>query len=217
MTVSELTAVTINLEGDCSEPTCAVLIEQLYAQLSNGNYRSPCSVMSLPDSIDAWASAHRTARRRANQCANAGYTFRQIDWSVYEDDVYAINTSKAERQGRAMSPGYREHPHFEPLPNYPCLRHRFSTYGVLDESGVLRAYTWVYRCGDLVLFSTILGHAEHLTRHVMYLLFRSVLDDQIRYGPGVAFYNRHDSGTDGLRFFKDRCGFRPATIEWVRA
>jgi hypothetical protein len=27
-------------------------------------------------------------------------------------------------------------------------------------------------------------------------------------------YNRHDSGTDGLRWWKERCGFQEEQVEW---
>jgi hypothetical protein len=31
----------------------------------------------------------------------------------------------------------------------------------------------------------------------------------------VVVYNRADSGTDGLRFFKERLGFGPMEVEWL--
>jgi hypothetical protein len=32
---------------------------------------------------------------------------------------------------------------------------------------------------------------------------------------GVVVYNRHDSGTDGLRWFKERVGLEETRVEWL--
>lgn len=114
-----------------------------------------------------------------------------------------------------MSAGYRERPTFTPLPTYPCSRHRITAYGVFTANAELVAYLVLYVCGDLALVSQILGHANHLQNDVMYLLTVETLRHTLeRSGPAVAFYNRHDSGTDGLRYFKERLGFQPARVEW---
>jgi hypothetical protein len=64
------------------------------------------------------------------------------------------------------------------------------------------------------MVSSILGHAERLRDDIMYLLVTETLRDQSWFG-GTAFYNLHNSGTDGLRYFKERLGFRPAEVEWA--
>lgn len=206
--------LTVSLEAGCDFASCAELAHPLQNQLANG-YTWPASVMTLPDTIEEWEAEHRTARKRANACEKAGYTFGEINREDWADDVFEINTSAETRQGRPMSDGYLARPEFSRLPAYPCSRHAIRTYGVLDVDFRLRAYTWVYRVGELVMFSSILGHAKHLDRHVMYLLVRGALAREIEAGPGVAFYNRHDSGTAGLVFFKERLGFRPERVEWA--
>jgi hypothetical protein len=210
MTVLERTMVTINLEGACSQG-CTALAARTHKQLNTGAYRWPCSVMPLTDD---WTSQHRTARKRAAKCFQGGYSFSRIKREQYVDDIHAINTSMAERQGKPMAAGYLERQDYSPLPAYPCDRHAIRTYGVTDADGHLRAYAWVYRVGQLVMFSSILGHADHLANHVMYLLVQGALQDQLKAGDGVAFYNRHDSGTEGLVFFKERLGFTPCEVVW---
>jgi hypothetical protein len=59
----------------------------------------------------------------------------------------------------------------------------------------------------------ILGHGSHLRCDVMYLLFAGVVEDQSG-NPGILYYNRHDSGGEGLRFFKERLGFREGDVAW---
>jgi hypothetical protein len=70
----------------------------------------------------------------------------------------------------------------------------------------LVAYLWLYRAGDLALVSSILGHGNHLANDVMYLLDAGRDRREAEHG-GFLVYNRHDSGTDGLRYFKERIGF----------
>ena len=63
----------------------------------------------------------------------------------------------------------------------------------------LVAYLWMYRAGDLALVSQVLGHADHEDFGIMHLLFREALTAEGQIAPGVAVYNRWDSGTPGLR------------------
>jgi len=67
----------------------------------------------------------------------------------------------------------------------------------------------------MCLFSTILGHGEHLKAGIMPLLVvRAVADLMETGGLRYAMYNLHASGTDGLRFFKEQMGFRPYDVRW---
>lgn len=212
MTVAECLQVQIPLVGDCQAEACLEFAEPLHEKLSGGGYTQPVSVMPLPSSIQEWAAEHRTARKRANAADRLGYEVGQIHREEWSEDVWEINASLPERQGRPMSEGYLVRDPLSPLDPVVCPRHAVYAYGVLSNG--LRAYTWVYRSGELVMFSTLLGHGDHLGRHVMYLLMRGALEHQVEVGPGTAFYNRHDSGTPGLVFFKERVGFKPARVEW---
>lgn len=197
---------------------CAGLAERTYRQLSSGGYRWPCSAFELQGCITDHLVAHRTMRKRCARAQKLGYRFETIDRTMFEEDVFEVNTSAPSRQGRPMSDGYLKPVVFSPLPAYPCVRHGIHTYGVLDRDGRLRAYTWVYRVGDLVMFSQILGHADHLRNDVMYLLMVGALNSEIVcHGPGVAWYNMHSGGTPGLVFYKTRCGFRPTEVRWELA
>lgn len=209
------TTVAIRLEADCgADERCCPLAEEIYKQLACGLYDYPISALELPADFDAYLAEHRTARKRAGRAARRGYQFAEIDREDHAEAIFEINTSAETRQGRPMADSYRHRIEFSPLPEYPCARHAISTYGILDDAGVLRAYTWVYRVGDLAMFSQILGHADHLEHEIMYLLVVEALRDQAAVGAGVAFYNRHDNGTSGLVFFKERCGFRPVRVDW---
>lgn len=206
-----LTATRISLEAEHEEP-CASLARPLLLQLMEGY--ELCSVLAMPESVEAWREEHRTARKRANRAERLGYVFREIERELYGQDIFAINTSREKRQGRPMTRGYREAQNFMPLPVYPCSRHAIRTYGVLDVRGTLVAYLWLYRAGELALVSSILGHGEHERNDVMYLLFQGVVGAEADQG-GWFVYNRHDSGTDGLRYFKSKLGFEATEVVWT--
>ena len=208
----------MNLEAGCTVDTdCRPLAEKTYAQMSAGPYSHNCSLMAVPESFDAYLAAHRTARKRALRCARLGYTFAEIDRCEHVDAIYQINTSLPERQGRPMSAGYLERNEFSPLPEYPCARHRISVYGVAAPDGELVAYTVIHRVGELVMVSQILGHGEHLDAGIIFLLVSESVRCQITAGAGTVFYNRHDSGSDGLRWNKEHLGFQPGDVEWLLA
>jgi hypothetical protein len=70
--------------------------------------------------------------------------------------------------------------------------------------------------GQLALVSQILGHADHLDSEVMWLLWQGMLESESLVDrDGVVVYNRHDSGTDGLRWFKEHVGLEETRVEWL--
>lgn len=206
-------AVTINLEGACDHSSCAELAFRIHNQLNTPNYTQGMSVMRCPDSLEEWQGEHRTARKRAWRAERLGYRFEQVDLSLFNEDVFDINTSLETRQGRPMSSGYLRRINRGPLPDYPCARHAIRTYGVLKDQKLV-AYMTVYRVGQLAMVSMIIGHGAHLQNDIMYLLFAGMVDEQWWQG-GYLFYNRFDSGTDGLRYYKERVGFGCCDIDWV--
>jgi hypothetical protein len=208
------TAVEVNLEGDCdTTPDCQAFAGRFHDQLGVPHYSTGCSLLAVPASLEEWRAEHRTARKRADRAVRKGYRFAHVDFSQHSDDIFQINTSLAVRQGRPMTAGYSVRGPRSPLPVQPCARHKTFTYGVL-RCDVLFAYLTLHRAGDLAMVSMILGHGDHLENDVMWLLFAGVVADQAGQG-GWFYYNLHNSGMDGLRYFKERQGFRPSDIEWV--
>lgn len=208
--MATMTATQVALDVFCIAPACTQFARPLFEKLSEGY--EDCAVLPLTDA-ETWREGHRTARKRADRAARRGYTFGPIERHTRSQEIQAINWSAPVRQGRPMTDGYRQPPTITPLPDYPCARHAVRTYGVEDACGTLVAYLWIYRAGDLALVSQILGHAEHLENEVMYLLVQGVVEAEAERG-GFMVYNRFDSGTEGLRFFKQRCGFEPTAVEW---
>lgn len=204
---------TISLGAVCLYQGCAGLAFRMRNQLDTPKYTHGVSLMAVPETRGAWEDDHRTARKRAWRAERLGYRFDVIDRSRFNDDIYRINTSVGHRQGRPMSDGYTTRHNHGRLPEYPCERHCIHTFGVL-RGDRLYAYLTLYRVGELALVSMILGHWNHLRDDIMYLLAAGTIEAQAGQG-GWFYYNRHDSGTDGLRYYKERVGFAPADIAWA--
>lgn len=205
--------ISLGIAQVAVDSECSKFGHPLFEQMSSGKY-DECAVMSLPASRKEWEDEHRTARKRAWRAERFGYFAARINRNEFEDDVHAINTSRPVRQGRPMAESYRTPPTY-PDDVYPCLRHGVHAYGVLDGHSTLVAYLWMYRAGDLALVSQVLGHADHEDFGVMHLLFREALTMEGQVAPGVAVYNRFDSGTLGLRQLKSWVGFEPVPVEWL--
>jgi hypothetical protein len=210
--------------GDSADAYCARYADMLHEKFTAphprlegfGVYEAGASILVLPESYEAWFAAVSYTRRKVRRALRDGYSHAEIDRNDYLDDIFAINTSMDERQGRPMGESYTERPKpYSALPAYGCMRHRIATFGVLHDR-TLVAYTWVYQVGEMCLFSTILGHGEHLENGIMYLLIAESLRRLIEEsGTRYAMYNMHYSGTAGLRFFKERMGFRPYRVKWL--
>lgn len=208
--MSTLVGVGISLELRCCDDTS----EELLAQMGSGKY-DRCSVMDIPRSREEWLSEHTTARRRVARAYARRYWCADLEREKWENDIYKINSSAEHRQGRPMAKAYLQHQSFSPLPDYPCLRHATRISGVWTGSDHLVGYIVVLRQGALALVSQILGHASYLADEIMWPLFAYALEREIAAGPGVVVYNRHDSGTDGLRWWKERAGFREEAVSWL--
>lgn len=200
--------ITVNLEADC----CDELAVRLHAQLDKPKYTRGVALMAVPESRAAWEEEHRTARKRAWRAERLGYRFAEVDMSLYNDDRHEINTSLDTRQGRPMGEGYLVRRNHGPLPDYRCDRHRIHTYGVIAGRH-LRAYLSLYRVGELAMVSMILGHGDYLRDDIMWLLFAGTVEMQAGQR-GFFYYNRWDSGLDGLRYYKQHVGFAPSDVEW---
>ncbi len=207
------TATTVGLVDGCGSPLCLKMGYELKLQLDG--YRRGAAIMPVPLTLDGYLAEHRTARRRAVRAGRMGYRFAEVQRRYYTFDIYRVNVSKAERQGRPMTAGYQERPRYGANPVL-CPRHHVYTYGVLDDNqrGRLVAYLWLYRSGELAMVSSILGHADYLDDGIMYLLYVGMIEREALRG-GTIFYNLWRSGTDGLRFYKERVGLAEGDVEWT--
>src|SRR5689334_23262269 len=114
-----LPELTNNLEyGDSDDEACRLHPVQLYKQFTAANARYPgfgylevnVSVLMLPEDLDAeWFGTPESywMRQKIRRAAKLGYEFAPFDHNDRLDDLYEINTSLEERQGRPMTQSYR--------------------------------------------------------------------------------------------------------------
>jgi hypothetical protein len=146
----------------------------------------------------------------SRKALRAGYLFKEIDPEKHRLAILEINRSASSRQGRSMDESYTTD-----LIQYPKDSHN-AYFGVFQEN-VMVAYLWVVKSGELAVLSRLLGHADHLSNGVMYLLITSYIEQELIKLHDVRFvmYDTFFGAGDGLKLFKTRCGFRPYKVKWL--
>lgn len=214
--LGELVVVELGCELDL--PSCRALAERDFRGTFYSDTELPLSIANL----EPWRVS-RVTRENVNYSERAGYRHEIIDRADWEDDLYALRSSRRVRQGRPMPAAYLEPeayasdplPHEQPCPRHMDVVHGVVTSGEISNDELLVAYAHVVQCGDVARFNTILGHWDYLADRVVWLLVRRAIEWHIAIaGARFALYYAHDSGGDGLRYFKERLGFRPAHVDW---
>lgn len=214
--------VGVNL-GGCDTPgtKCRQIASDEFDLLADprlkGQYEQGQAALRI-ESADGWLAEHRTARKRALRADRLGYTVSTFEPCDWHEDIMAVNLSTPRRQGRPMNDSYtnKERSTSKIGPMACPLHHRLE-YGVFRDEH-LYGYAGIIRCGELAHVSMFLGHWDMLEDGIMYLLMREVVFAETELSsPIVLYYNRYDSGTDGLRFYKDRIGLAETDIEWMPA
>lgn len=138
-----------------------------------------------------------------------GYRFSTIDRNKYVDDIYEINTSKSERQGKEMSESYQtKTEQYEENPDS-------AYFGVVNSEGKLVSYLWLNLAGEVAIISTLLGHGDFLNDGIMYYIVAEAIGEalarpQVKY----VMYDTYFGASEGLRKFKEKLGFQPHRVKW---
>jgi hypothetical protein len=211
--------LTVRLHtGDTDRDECTRLPHTEYGE---GFYYSPdhdLSVAVLPPTGREYEfGCSVVARQNARYAERLGYRHTLIDRHDWETDLYEIRSSQRVRQGREMPPAYLERQTYSPdaIPADHCDHHLTAVHGVVQE-GRLVAYAQMVQCGEIARVNTLLGHWDHLPNRVVWLLVVELVKWHIdRCDARFALYYTHLSGHGpGLRYFKERLGFRPARVTW---
>jgi hypothetical protein len=174
------------------------------------------AILPLPASFEEYTAGKKSQALRTNRtrCLKQGFSFQSFQPDKWLEDLMEINASSPVRQGRKMYASYTEVDQVRTL-----VQEIDRMYGVFNQEGRLRAYAHVMVCGELILFSRLLGHAEDLEQGVMYLLVSEVLKEMIALKaqtglPHYAMYDTFFGALPGLRYFKERLGFSPYRVRW---
>lgn len=142
------------------------------------------------------------AGQKSRRATARGYQLRPIDRNDHIDEIHAIHTSCAERQGRPMDSAYLvKKTRYDNLPHGAC-------YGVFDAQGRLAAYCSTLRYGNFVSTDQLMGYKNN--DGIMYLLLATIVCRLIEERDVDYFmYDTFLGAQPGLREFKRRIGFRP--------
>lgn len=216
---AETLPLSIHLEqGDTRADLCHTLPNTEYRGTYYESTPHALSVAVLPGDGHAYEyGCSVVARQNARYAANHGFRYQRVDRADWEDDLHAIRSSAPVRQGRAMPQAYMDRQTYGHDVPSDCLRHGSTVHGVIGPDDHLAGYVQVVQCGEVVRVNTILGHADLLEQRIMWLLMMETAKHHIDVcGARFFLYYTHLSGHGpGLRYFKERLGFRPHKIEWL--
>lgn len=213
-------SLTVRLEqGDTNLAACHDLPISEYRDTFYTDPFHALSVAVLPDTGTGYETGCSTvARQNARHAAKLGYRWQIIDRADWEDDLHAIRSSAPVRQGREMPEAYMTRQIYgsDAWPEAHCKRHLTTVHGVGGPDGRLAGYCQVVQCGEIFRVNSILGHWDHLPNRVMWLLMVELVKWHIdECGARFALYYTHLSGHGpGLRYWKERLGFRPTRVRW---
>lgn len=146
-------------------------------------------------------------RRRAMKL---NYCWKVFNPNEHVEDIYRINTSVEERQGRQMDQSYREKVSQWPHDDQNVW------IGVFNPEGLLVSYVWLIFIEDLILINRILGDGAFLKDNIMYLNVLGAIEyifqnDKAR----ILMYDTFGRRLNGLVLFKKRIGFKPYTVNFI--
>lgn len=204
--------VTCDLIGECSSRYCFDVAAAWKMWADRKFARVPPAMIDTSD--DYWKAIGTKGRNMVRKSARNDYDCQRFEFNDYLDDVYAINTSKVERQGRPMTSSYTEHPKPVSFVESLCHRHRTVYVGVFKDERMW-AYAQVAVSNDLAVLNRIIGHADALTYGVMNALVYGVEWRAATAGVRFINYLTMPSATEGLEAFKRHVGFRAIETEFT--
>ena len=173
-------------------------------------YQLPKDVEEYEKKISGKNSVSYYTRR----CKKMGYYTKYFIQGDYLDELYAINTSTTERQGRKMSQSYLEKPTKEEEKD--CMAY----IGVFNDKDLLVGYIKLVKTEHLYVIAKILDHRDYLNDNIMYLLMHDLTVDLIEKGKEndkeqYLMYDTYFGGTEGIKLFKKRNCFVPYRVKWI--
>lgn len=167
-----------------------------------------CAILSEKTTLNS------TGRNLRNKAIRLGYKCAILTYEERNNllqDIHEINISSLYRQGKRMKESYLEYPK-EMNGNFTCNYHYSHWFGCFKDDKLVAYIVGAY-CGNMVAFSMILGHKEHLNNGIMYALSELVMSYSEVLGVSYCIYSLWSDGTDGLRQFKHNLGFKITNLQ----
>ena len=165
------------------------------ALIDLSNFNSSADYVATVKKKDFAGHHGRQAKRR-------GYSVRPIDRNHHVAEIFRINNSAEQRQGRSMDKNYRQlETRYDDSPPY-------QTYGVFNDDGILMGYCCIGIYGNFAATDRLMGIKS--ADGIMYLLLLEIVCDLIdKSALDYFMYDTYLGAQPGLRSFKRRIGFQP--------
>ena len=183
-----------------------------YNQLQINNYlllSKTASIIKLPESYEQYMKdVGGKTRNMIRKAEKNGIECKKIIWNDYLYDIYEINTSTKERQGKIMKPHYNK---LEKREEIYCNEYHFiDTIGCIKDNKLI-GYLYLRCHNDCAIISRFLGHFEHKSLGIMNKLVAGTVnllinDERYKHVKSIIYLVWDDTGLTG---FKKRCGFKP--------
>jgi len=173
-------------------------------------------LLKVPDAFADYLRGRpmQAVRTNRSKALAAGFSFRKVEALEHFEEVCEVNESMGRRQGREIAASYLDREKVRAHCAYGDV------YAVLNQQGQLRAYAHVVMAGDVAVLSRLLGHGADLDKGIMYLCLTEIVRSlaELRETTGSPVWLMYDTffgAEDGLRYFKERLGFKPYRVKWV--
>ena len=141
------------------------------------------------------------------------YKFIEIDRNNYINDIYEINTSAVQRQGKKMADCY-----MQKVETYKNERN-YKYYGVINKDNKLVSYCNIGFYGEFTLVSTLLGHKKYLNDGIMYFMLiefhKKMFENYKNNGYKYIMYDTFYGATEGLQLFKKKLKYQSYKVKWL--
>ena len=175
------------------------------------------ALLDLPTSYQGYlrGKARQALRTNINKATILGYRVTNIHPQDHLDEILAINNSAQLRQGHKMHKSYTDN---DLVQKY--LSEVTGMIGAVNSQGKLVGYIDPIYCGELIIINRLLGHANTLDHGVMYLMMADIVKRAIekkQHGGREKWvmYDMMFGASRGLRYFKERLGFKPYLVKWL--
>jgi len=175
------------------------------------------ALLRIPDTFEDYLKGKERQALRTNRtkALKEGFKYSQFEANQYVEDILAINTSVPVRQAKPMDKSYTTREMvLKFIEDNPVL------HGVFNKEGTLVAYSQTVLCGEALILNRIIGHAAFLDQGIMYLLVIEIVKEMISLKkenglPLWIMYDMFFGALPGLRYFKERLGFKPYRVIWL--
>lgn len=173
-------------------------------------------LFNIPKTIEEYEkqiSGKNSVMYYTRRCTKLGYYTDYFVKNDYLDDMYEINTSSDNRQGRSMSKQY-----LEEVPRED-EKSAVSYFGVFTSDKKLVGYIRVINTPNLYVVSQLLGHDKYQDDNIMYLILHDLIVSLIEKNEDndkevYLMYDTYFGGSQGIKLYKKRHAFKPYKVKW---